>query len=231
METETEGGERANEGEANPDESVTSRQRQMAPNTRSGSLKFEQTTDGDWRVIEGGTARWLTTDELNEFADNFTEARLENEALTKEKGKLEELMAQKDVQHHEELQEKDRALEAIAVGSDEHDERRGHVGAYVAGIGRQTVEEQGVGGITDEEKIMATNLGPITDVLSRLTEQVDMLAKDGVSEAKSGHTGKRTGRSDREQQEPSRTIVDGRGGMRIGEANRLYRDNMMAVVV
>jgi hypothetical protein len=87
----------------------------MAPNTRSGSLKFEQTTDGGWRVIEGGTARRLTTEELNEFADNFKEARLENEVLTKEKGELEALMAQKDVQHHEKLQEKERALDAIVV--------------------------------------------------------------------------------------------------------------------
>jgi hypothetical protein len=149
----------------------------MAPNTRSGSLKFEQTTDGGWRIIEGGTARRLTTEELNEFADSFTEARLDNEVLTKGKGELEELMAQKDVKHHEELQEKERALEAIAVGSDGHDERRGQVGAEVAGIGRQTVEEQGVGGTTDVEKIVGTKLGPIADALSRLTEQVVMLAK------------------------------------------------------
>jgi hypothetical protein len=93
----------------------------MAPSTRSSSLKFEQTTDGGWRVIEGGTARRLTTEELNEFADIFAEARLENEVLTKEKGELEALMAQKEVQHREELQEKERAMEASAVGSDGHD--------------------------------------------------------------------------------------------------------------
>jgi hypothetical protein len=82
----------------------------MAPNTRSGNLKFEQTTDVSWRVIECGTARRSTTEELNEFADNFTEERLENEVLTKKKCELDALMAQKDVKHHEELQEKERAL-------------------------------------------------------------------------------------------------------------------------
>jgi flagellar motor component MotA len=85
----------------------------MAPNTRSGSLKFERTTDGGWRVMKGGTARRLTTEELNEFADNFTKARLENEVLTKENDELEALMAQKDVQHHEELQEKESALDVV----------------------------------------------------------------------------------------------------------------------
>jgi hypothetical protein len=53
---------------------------------------------------------------------------------------------------------RERALEAIAVGSNGHDERRGQVGAEVAGIGRKTAEEQGVGGTTDVEKIVATKL-------------------------------------------------------------------------
>jgi hypothetical protein len=117
------------------------------------------------------------------------------------------------------------------VGSDGNDERSGQVGAEVAGIGRQTVEEQGVGGTTDVERIVATKLGPTADALSHLTEQAAMLAEDGVVEAKSGHTGKRTGLPDREQQEPSRKIVDEWGGMRIGEVNSFYRKNLMAVVV
>jgi hypothetical protein len=81
------------------------------------------------------------------------------------------------------------------------------------------------------EKIVATKLGPTADALSHLTEQAAMLAEDGVVEAKSGHTGKRTRLPDREQQEPSRTIVDEWGGMRIGEVNSFYRKNLMAVVV
>jgi Retrotransposon gag protein len=140
-------------------------------------------------------------------------------------------MAQKEVQHREELQEKERTVELSAVGSDGHDERRGQVGAEVESSGRRIVEEQGAGGTTDVEKIVATKLGPIADALSRLTEQVDILAEDGVSEAKSGHAGKRAGLPDRAQQEPSHTIVDGWGGMRIGKANRLYKDNLMAAVM
>jgi hypothetical protein len=79
------------------------------------------------------------------------------------------------------------------------------------------------------EKIMVANLGPIEDTLSRFTEQVAMLAEDGVSEAKSGHTCKRTGLRDREQQEPSRKIVEGWRGNRRSEPS--VQGNRMAVMV
>jgi hypothetical protein len=39
----------------------------MAPGTRSG-IKFQQTASGEWRGIEGGENKRLTTEEMNEFA-------------------------------------------------------------------------------------------------------------------------------------------------------------------
>jgi hypothetical protein len=57
----------------------------MAPSNRSSSIKFEQAPDVSWREVEKGSSRRLSTEELN---DLFTEARLEKEALVKEKVEL-----------------------------------------------------------------------------------------------------------------------------------------------
>jgi predicted nuclease with TOPRIM domain len=87
----------------------------MAPSTRSSSIRFEQTPDGNWRVVENGTSRRLTTEELN---DMFTEARHEKEALVKEKEELEAEMARKGEQYQQELQEKECTLERLAISND-----------------------------------------------------------------------------------------------------------------
>jgi hypothetical protein len=89
----------------------------MAPSTRSSSLKFEQAIEGGWRIIEGGNTRRLTIEELNEYAQMFATTRHENETLEKERIELEATMAQKEQQYRDDLQEKERTLEAIAAGS------------------------------------------------------------------------------------------------------------------
>jgi hypothetical protein len=87
----------------------------MAPSTRSSSIRFEQTPDGRWRVVENGTSRRLTTEELN---DLITEARREKEALVREKEELKAEMKRKGEKYQQELQEKECALERLANSND-----------------------------------------------------------------------------------------------------------------
>jgi hypothetical protein len=72
----------------------------MAPSTRSSSIRFEQTPDRSWRVVENGTSRRLATEELN---DMFKEARNKKEILVKEKEELEAEMTRKGEQYQQEL--------------------------------------------------------------------------------------------------------------------------------
>jgi hypothetical protein len=75
----------------------------MAPSTRSSSIRFEKTPDGSWPVVENGTCRRLTTEELN---DLITEARQEKEALVVEKEEFKAEITRKGEQYQQELQEK-----------------------------------------------------------------------------------------------------------------------------
>jgi hypothetical protein len=204
----------------------------MAPSTRSSSLKFEQATDGGWRIIEGGNTRRLTTEELNEYAKMFATTRHENETLEMERAELEATMAQKEQQYCEDLQEKERALEAIATSSKEEldlkDNRQGIEAEHPRPT--QGILPKAVGPI-DLEGLIATKLSPMEDMLSRLTEQVATLVSGGGSVEISERLLGSTGNFSRNKNEHSRSDVEGWGGMRIREANRLYRDNMTPVVV
>jgi hypothetical protein len=84
----------------------------MAPSTRSSSVKFEQAPDGGWRVIENGTPRRLTREELN---DMFMEVRLMKEALLTEKEELKVEMESNGEQYRMELQEKEEVLDEVAT--------------------------------------------------------------------------------------------------------------------
>jgi predicted phage gp36 major capsid-like protein len=66
-------------------------------------------------VVENGTSRRLTIEELN---DLFTEARQEKKALVREKEELKVEMKRKGEQYQQELQEKECALERLATSND-----------------------------------------------------------------------------------------------------------------
>jgi Retrotransposon gag protein len=195
----------------------------MAPNTRSSSIRFEQTPDGNWRVIENGTSRRLTTEELN---DMFTEARHEKEALVKEKEELEAEMTRKGEQYQHELQEKECTLERLAISNDGRERFSGDRDED-DGIHSPHGNERGREDITNVEEIVTKRLAPMADTLSRLTQQMAALVagKNGeeMSEAAASGVQKAV--------EETKMTVDGWGGMRIGEANRLYKDNLTAVTV
>jgi septation ring formation regulator EzrA len=68
------------------------REYEMPPTTRS-SLRFEPTPDGGWRILEGSSARKMTSEELNEFARQLNEASRE---LEEAEVKLAKITAEKD---------------------------------------------------------------------------------------------------------------------------------------
>jgi hypothetical protein len=87
--------------------------------------------------------------------------------------------------------------------------------------------ERGREDITNVEEIVTKRLAPMVDTLSRLTQQMAALVAGNngqeMSEAAASGVQKAV--------EETRMTVDGWGGMRIGEANRLYKDNLTAVTV
>jgi septation ring formation regulator EzrA len=64
----------------------------MPPTTRY-ILRFEPTLDGGWRILEGSSARKMTSEELNEFARQLNEA---NRELEEAEVKLANLTAEKE---------------------------------------------------------------------------------------------------------------------------------------
>jgi hypothetical protein len=82
-------------------------------------------------------------------------------------------------------------------------------------------------GPSRENKIVAKTLAPMAGTQSRLTQQMAALVADRNDDVTSeaAVSGARTAA------EEMRMTVDGWGGMRIGEANRLYKDNLTAVTV
>jgi Retrotransposon gag protein len=174
-------------------------------------------------VVENGTSRRLTTEELN---DIFTEARNEKEALVKEKEELEAEMTRKGEQYQQELQEKECTLESLAISNDGR-ERSSEDRDEDDGIRSPIGNERGREGITNVEEIVTTRLAPMADTLSRLTQQMAalMAGKNGEEMSEAAASGAQ------KAVEEMRMTADGWGGMRIGEANRLYKDNLTAVTV
>jgi hypothetical protein len=91
------------------------------------------------------------------------------------------------------------------------------------------------------EDAVEQKLAPFTEFLTQLTRMVDQLSlRDGgmddnngprkVSEAGPNATGRHAGFGRANDSTGSRD-AHGWGGMRIGEANRLYKDNLSAVIV
>jgi hypothetical protein len=62
----------------------------MPPTTRS-SLRFEPIADGGWRVLEGGIARNLTCEDLNEFGRQWSDS---GQALAEAEAKSARLAAE-----------------------------------------------------------------------------------------------------------------------------------------
>jgi hypothetical protein len=116
-------------------------------------------------VVENGTSRQLTTEELN---DMFTEARHEKEAPVKEKEELEAEMTRKGEQYQQELQEKECTLERLAI-SNVGRERLSGDRDEDDGIRSPHGNERGREDITNVEEIVTKRLAPMADILSRLT--------------------------------------------------------------
>jgi hypothetical protein len=127
----------------------------MTPSTK-GSKKIQQTAAGEWRVIEGGESRRLTTEEMNDFVVQNSSLKQELDWAmmeTKEKeSMLEELGAE-----FEELRTMRQWEEPNA---DESHERK-----------------------TDAESVedaVEQKLAPFTELLTQLTRKVDQLSlRDG----------------------------------------------------
>jgi Retrotransposon gag protein len=188
----------------------------MTPSTRS-SVKIQQTAAGEWRVIEGGESRRLTTEEMNDLVvqNSSLKQELDREMMeAKEKeSMLEELGA--------ELEELRRMRQSEEPNTDESQERK-----------------------TDAESVedaVEQKLAPFTELLTQLTRNVDQLSlRDGgmddnngprqVAGAGPSATGRYAGFGRANDSTGSRD-ADGWGGIRIGEANRLYKDNLSAVMI
>jgi hypothetical protein len=188
----------------------------MTPSTRS-SVKTQQKAAGEWRVIEGGESRRLTTEVMNDFVVQNSILKQElDRAMMEAKEKesmLEELGA--------ELEELRRMRQWEEPNADEIQERK-----------------------TDAESVkdaVEQKLAPSAALLTQLTRRVEQLSlRDGgiddnngprqVAEAGPSATG-RYARFGRANDSTGSRDADGWGGMRIGEANRLYKDNLSAVMV
>jgi hypothetical protein len=186
----------------------------MTPSTRS-SVKIQQTAAREWRVIKGGESRRLTREEMNDFVVQNSSLKQElDRAMMESKEKesmLEELGA--------ELEELRTMRQWEEPNADESQERK---------LDAESVED------AVEQK-----LAPFTELLTQLTRKVEQLSlRDGgmddntgprqVSEAGPSATGRYAGFGRANDSTGSRD-ADGCGGMRIGEANRLYKDNLSAV--
>jgi hypothetical protein len=180
-------------------------------------MKIQQTDTREWRVIGGGERRRLTMAEMNDFVVQNSSLKQElDRAMMEAKEKesmLEELGA--------ELEELRTMRQWEEPNADESQERK-----------------------TDAESVkdaVEQKLAPFTELLTQLTRKVNQLSlRDGgmddkngprqVAEALPSATGKYAGFGRANDSTGSRD-TDGWGGMRIGEANRLYKDNLSAVMV
>jgi uncharacterized protein (DUF3084 family) len=181
----------------------------MEPSTRS-RIKFHQTASGEWRVIENGESSKLTTEEMNDFAARHSSLKQE----------LEKVM--------QEAKAKEKLLEKL--GTELKQMRQ-------EGPQKDTIADKEVGqgmSAASIEAAMAQKLKPLTELLSRLTRKVEQQMSEGnsvvdvaygrqqVFEGRNGH-----GTADRHAgvgtigESSYVREVDGWGGMRIGEANRL----------
>jgi hypothetical protein len=87
--------------------------------------------------------------------------------------------------------------------------------------------ERGNQDIANVEEIMAKTVSPMAGTLSLLMQQVAALVADRNYDV----TNEAAVSGARKAAEETRMTVDGWRGMRIGEANRLYKDNLTAVTV
>jgi hypothetical protein len=122
-------------------------------------------------MVENGTSRRLTTEELNYM---LTETRHEKEALVKEKDVLEAEMTRKGEQYQQELQEKECTPERLAISNDGRERLSGDRDED-DGIRSSHGNERGREDIKNVEEIVTKRLAPLADTLSRLTQQMAAL--------------------------------------------------------
>jgi hypothetical protein len=179
-------------------------------------MKIQQTAVGERRFIEGESRR-LTTEEMNDFVvqksslkqelDRAMMEAKENECMVEELGaELEELRTMRQREEPNADEGKERKLDAESV-----------------------------------EDAVEQKLAPFMELLTQLTRKVDQLAlRDGgmddnngprqFAEAGPSATGRYAGFGRANYSTGSRD-AGGWGVMRIEEANRLYKDILLAVMV
>jgi hypothetical protein len=194
----------------------------MPPTTRS-SLRFEPTADGGWRVLEGGIARKLTSEYLNEFARQWSdsgqelaEAEAKSARLAAEKEEAENRLKEMEDavrRGEEELKEKESVLEQMAS------DRSGRI---------QVPHDQEIPGPPKATEHGLDQLGSITAALSRLTAQVNALTSERNQRSELSENSEGVSR-----RSSGATLLDKEewGGMGVGVANKVYKDNLTAVVV
>jgi hypothetical protein len=180
-------------------------------------MKIQQTAAGEWRVIEVGDSRRLTTEEMNEFVVQNSSLKQELDWAMME-AKEKECMLEKLGAELEELRTMRQWEEPNAH---ESQERKTHAMSM--------------------EDAVEQKLAPFTEFLTQLTRKVDQLSlRDGgiddnngrrkVAEAGLSALGRYAGFGRANDSAGSRD-ADRWGGTRIGETNRLYKDNISAVIV
>jgi Retrotransposon gag protein len=201
----------------------------MPPTTRS-SLRFEPIADGGWRVLEGGIARNLTSEDLNEFGRQWSDC---GQALAEAEAKSARLAAENEEAEsrlkemedavrrgEEELKAKESVLEQMA------NDRSGRIQVpqdqEISGPPKAT--EHGFDQLGHQR---LGQLGSITAALSRLTAQVNALTSE--RNQRSELSGNSEGVSRRTL---GATLLDKEewGGMGAGVANKVYKDNLTAVI-
>jgi hypothetical protein len=112
-------------------------------------MKFQQTASGEWRIIEGGESRRLTTEEMNEFAARHSRLKEELEGAMQEAKEKEKMLEAELEQMRQEAPQKD----AIADGD---------VGEGMSAASMEAVVDQ--------------KLAPVTELLSRLSRKVEQIS-------------------------------------------------------
>jgi hypothetical protein len=180
-------------------------------------MKFQLTAAREWRVIEGGESRILTTEVTNDFAAQNSSLKQElDRAMMEAKGEdnmLEELGAELEELRRMRLREVPNAGQSQEMKTD-----------------AESVED------SVEQK-----LASFTELLAQLTRKMEQLSpRDGriddnngrrqVAEAEPRAAGRYAGFG-RASDSASSLDADVWGRMRIGGSNRLYKDNTWAVIV
>jgi Retrotransposon gag protein len=209
-----------------------------ARNLRSaarGNRRFQATATGEWRVIDGtgseATSRKLTTEELNEFAAEHEDMEAEVLQLGHEVKNLREQL--ETIRREKNEAQASMAQQVDIRGTEGAEGKRGESDV-------DSLEEAA-------ESMVMKRLTPLQNMIEDLARSVATVMQGATTARQLEDTSVQSGPVPVPGQQHQKDITGSSiakvlstgsshyltdwGGMKIGEANRLYKDNLSAVSV